>query len=284
MKWLRRHLPARPVQGFLDDISCALRALRNTIRPGGGNKVGLDITPEEEEKNKTLASVDTNGPTGTSTEHEGQAPETEGTGEADEGGGQKGQGEGKHQPHQIVWSNDFAKAVRRAGVKVVVLTTCESGWRDHEDFSWRGVAAALLRAGIPVVVGMQFTISDAAAIAFSGAFYRAIARGLSVDEAVGHGRAAMTDQALADLDEGLEAGKVPDPNGVGDNFLSDFGLPVLYTRSPEVQSLEKIRDVDTDPLPMTNRFRDWNPGFGVFVGGGEREARPHSGRDRLSRD
>jgi CHAT domain-containing protein len=149
---------------------------------------------------------------------------------------------------------------------VVVLSTCESGWRDYEDFSWSGVAAALLRAGIPVVVGMQFTISDAAAIAFSGAFYRAIARGLSVDEAVGHGRAAMTNEALLDLDVGLDDGLVPDPGGEGDNFLSDFGLPVLYTRSPQVQSLEKIRDVDTDPLPMTDRFRDWNPGFAAFVG------------------
>jgi len=281
-KWLRMHLPARPIQGFLDDIDCTLRAVGERIL---GHREAPKEPPQEPATEEGGQPVPATGPLSPAQEAIGLGVGGKGPGKAKEEtkeesndnppGGNKGGGDGpgdeeqdEHRPHQIVWSDQFAKAVRRAGVKVVVLSTCESGWRDYEDFSWSGVAAALLRAGIPVVVGMQFTISDAAAIAFSGAFYRAIARGLSVDEAVGHGRAAMTDEALSDLDEGLDDGLVPNPAGEADNFLSDFGLPVLYTRSPRAQALDKIRDVDTDPLPMTDRFRGWNPGFDLFVGRG----------------
>jgi hypothetical protein len=159
-----------------------------------------------------------------------------------------------HGPHHIVWSDEFAKAVRSSGVKVVILSTCNAAWRDQEGFTWRGVAAALLRAGVPVVVGMQYSISDAAAIEFSRAFYRALARGLSLDEAVGHGRAALT--------KGVKDGDMPDP----ENLLSDFGLPVLYTRTNEVQSLQ-IRDETRSALPMTDRFGEWNDGFRGILGG-----------------
>ena len=54
-----------------------------------------------------------------------------------------------------------------------------------------GVVTALTHAGIPAVVGMQFRIRDRNAIAFSRAFYRALAAGQSIDAALTDGRFAI---------------------------------------------------------------------------------------------
>ncbi|HXU33508.1 MAG TPA: CHAT domain-containing protein [Thermoanaerobaculia bacterium] len=54
-----------------------------------------------------------------------------------------------------------------------------------------GVATALVRAGVPAVLGMQFEISDAAARVFSQVVYQRLAAGESVDAAVVEGRLAI---------------------------------------------------------------------------------------------
>jgi CHAT domain len=43
-----------------------------------------------------------------------------------------------------------------------------------------GVASSLVEYGIPAVVGMQFEISDEAAITFAGRLYSAIAHGFPI--------------------------------------------------------------------------------------------------------
>lgn len=72
-----------------------------------------------------------------------------------------------------------------------------------------GVAGALLMAGIPAVVAMQFPITDQAAIHFSRAFYRRLAVGDSVDEALTEGRRAV---------------RASDPESM------EWGTPVLFVR------------------------------------------------------
>lgn len=54
-----------------------------------------------------------------------------------------------------------------------------------------GAATALLMAGLPAVVAMQFPIADETAKRFSQAFYRALAAGDPVDAAVSEGRLAI---------------------------------------------------------------------------------------------
>lgn len=83
------------------------------------------------------------------------------------------------------------KDLRSLGV--VVLNACDTA-RDarHPGASpFRGVASALVLGGVPAVVAMQQPISDVAAIRFSAAFYRHLARGVSVDEALTEGRQAI---------------------------------------------------------------------------------------------
>jgi hypothetical protein len=93
------------------------------------------------------------------------------------------------------------------GVRLAVLAACESGRQDQVN-PWTGVAPALVRAGIPVVVGMQYTIRDENAIAFSCGFYAALVAGLSIDAALTEGRQAIFARA--------------------DKAERDWGVPVLY--------------------------------------------------------
>jgi len=74
--------------------------------------------------------------------------------------------------------------------------------------------ASLLKAGIPAVVAMQFTVKDRLAAAFSAMFYQCLVAGCTVDEGCGAGSKCMRAEALT-----LQ----PD--------MRDWGVPVLYLRA-----------------------------------------------------
>ncbi len=109
-------------------------------------------------------------------------------------------------------ASQLAILLRDSHVRLAVLAACETGATDQIN-AWTGVVPALIGAGIPAVVGMQFTIGDRNAIAFSSQFYEALAKGLSIDAAVFEGRLAIN----------LEGGENE----------RDWGVPVLYLRADE---------------------------------------------------
>jgi tetratricopeptide (TPR) repeat protein len=78
-------------------------------------------------------------------------------------------------------------------LRLVVLNACDTAQlprrRGQDPFS--GVASALILAGLPAVVAMQFPISDEAAQIFSQHFYAALASGFPVDAAAAEGRLAI---------------------------------------------------------------------------------------------
>jgi hypothetical protein len=78
-------------------------------------------------------------------------------------------------------------------LRLVFLNACDTAQlprrRGQDPFS--GVASALLMAGIPAVVAMQFPISDDAAQIFSQHFYSALAAGFPVDAAAAEARLAI---------------------------------------------------------------------------------------------
>jgi hypothetical protein len=90
--------------------------------------------------------------------------------------------------------------------RLVVLNSCNGA-------RIAGVAAALLRHGLPAVVAMQFKISDKAAITFAKEFYRTLAEGWPVDAAVSEARKRIYDE--------------------GDEEDTEWGTPVLFMRSPD---------------------------------------------------
>lgn len=96
------------------------------------------------------------------------------------------------------------------GVRLAVLGACESARRDGQN-AWTGIGPALAQIGIPAVVGMQYGIRNANAMAFSEHFYNALARGESVDWAMNRGRMAIYNRG-------------EDPNE------RDWAVPVLYLR------------------------------------------------------
>ncbi|MDQ1640639.1 MAG: hypothetical protein QOF62_3978 [Pyrinomonadaceae bacterium] len=128
----------------------------------------------------------------------------------------------------------LAVSLAGRGVRFAMLGACESSKVDQVN-AWTGIASALTRAGIPAVVGMQFTILDENAIAFSKSFYLALAAGQTIDEAVTEGRVAIFMRS--------------------DNDERDWGVPVLYLRAEEGVIFPKaveppVSRVDTRPPPV----------------------------------
>ena len=66
--------------------------------------------------------------------------------------------------------------LNRSGLRLVMLDACQGGKLATDPF--RSMAPALIRAQIPAVVAMQFTVPEEATRAFAGEFYRALAAGL----------------------------------------------------------------------------------------------------------
>ena len=75
-------------------------------------------------------------------------------------------------------------------LRLAVLNSCEGGRSSFQD-PFSGVATSLIEREIPAVIGMQFEITDRAAIVFAGEFYAALADGLPVDSSVAEARKAI---------------------------------------------------------------------------------------------
>lgn len=107
-------------------------------------------------------------------------------------------------------------------LRLVVLNACE-GARTSERDPFSSVAASLLRFAVPAVIGMQFAISDSAAIAFAGRLYEALSDRFPIDAALAQSRRAL----------------------VAGRHGAEFGTPVLYLSSGETRLFEVV-PVDGD--------------------------------------
>ncbi len=86
---------------------------------------------------------------------------------------------------------DLAEVLRRERMtRLVTLNACRTaeGSANADADPFAGVAAALVMAGVPAVVAMQFPVSDTAAIAFSARLYSELGRGEPLEDAVDSGR------------------------------------------------------------------------------------------------
>jgi CHAT domain-containing protein len=104
----------------------------------------------------------------------------------------------------------LALNLARSQVRLALLSACDTT-RQRTTHPWGGLAAALVGAGVPAVVGMQFPVEDESAVAFSRAFYGALSEGLAIDAAMSRARIAVR------TGDALEA----------------WGIPVLYLRANE---------------------------------------------------
>ncbi|GGI47278.1 hypothetical protein BCL57_001977 [Agromyces flavus] len=127
--------------------------------------------------------------------------------------------------HDVSGEDIGAMLQDEASLRLVVLNACEGARTSHVD-PFSGVATSLVNFDIPAVIGMQFEITDDAAIAFSESLYTGLARGLPVDAALAPARRAI----------------------IGAMVATEFGTPVLFLRDGDARLFE-IADVAA-PAPL----------------------------------
>ena len=125
----------------------------------------------------------------------------------------------------LVSATRFARLLHacRPVPRLVVLNACQSGEAAADDLL-SSTAAALVHSGISAAVAMQFAVTDPAALAFARGFYRAVAHGTPVDEAVRLGRIAI--------------------DGTSEHTL-EWVTPVLYLRTNDT----RLFSLSTNPNP-----------------------------------
>jgi hypothetical protein len=92
------------------------------------------------------------------------------------------------QPAPWTRADRLAPLLRAAGCRLAVFNACNSG---HWSFM-----QPLMAQSLPAAIGVQGTVMNDSALAFAAALYRALAVGLSLDEAVSQGRLAVLGAAL----------------------------------------------------------------------------------------
>jgi CHAT domain-containing protein len=97
------------------------------------------------------------------------------------------------------------------GLRLVFLNACETGRGGRVEWN-RGVAPALVAAGLPAVVANQYSVLDAAATAFARELYAHLALGRSLGDAAREARVAV--------------GRALGPEKL------DWAVPVVFARDP----------------------------------------------------
>lgn len=114
-------------------------------------------------------------------------------------------------------------------IRLVVLASCSTGKipavRRNGRHPFAGVASAVVAAGKPAVVAMQFSVSEDAVGPFAEAFYGAIDADQTIDNAVTEGRLAI--------------------DARGEEGALEWATPVLFLRSAD----GRILSLTTDELP-----------------------------------
>jgi hypothetical protein len=113
-------------------------------------------------------------------------------------------------------------------LRLVVLNSCRGAESGPED-PFSGVAEGLVHKEIPAVIGMQFEISDEAAIAFAKALYTSLAAFQPIDAALAQARTTIF--ALPGLGAPIE-----------------FGTPVLFLRGTDARLFHRaFKTTSSDP-------------------------------------
>ena len=84
--------------------------------------------------------------------------------------------EDEHGRARPLGATALAQLLCRRGLGLVFLNACETGRGGRVDWN-RGIAPALVAAGLPAVVANQYSVLDAAATLFAREMYAALAAG-----------------------------------------------------------------------------------------------------------
>lgn len=115
--------------------------------------------------------------------------------------------------------------LNRCGLRLIVLDACEGSHITHELF--RSLAPASIRAQVPTVVAMQFSVPEDVTRIFASEFYSALAEGFPIDACVTEGRRAIL--------------------GAFGLRYPDWATPTVYTRALENQLFDTDLRSQGDP-------------------------------------
>jgi hypothetical protein len=93
-------------------------------------------------------------------------------------------------PREVTGEELSSLLIDERSLRLAVLNSCEGARTSRVD-PFSGVASSLVQCGIEAVVGMQFEITDKAAIAFSERLYTTLSQGFAVDAALAQSRRAI---------------------------------------------------------------------------------------------
>jgi CHAT domain-containing protein len=130
---------------------------------------------------------------------------------------------------------------------LVFLNACQTA-RLAAPNPFAGLATALLQAGVPAVIAMQFPIRDDAAVTFSAEVYRQLAQGEPIESAVAEGRLAIRRLLPAAL---------------------EWGTPVLFLRASDGHLFREPHPVlqPLPPAPAMAPRRRWPALAGLSAAG-----------------
>ena len=179
--------------------------------------------------------------------------------------------ENEDRTRDAISGTEFATLLADVPLRLVFLNACKSGTTGPRTnmHPFTGVANALIRAGVPAVVAMQFPISDKAAIEFAKIFYAEIADQAPVEVAV----------AAARKDLLLTRPSVPGHSRQADaDGPAEWATPVLFMRardgmlfqshaSQEVPAAATAADAEQAPAESGAPSAEdpWGPGDGSRV-------------------
>jgi hypothetical protein len=141
----------------------------------------------------------------------------------------------------------------RRSVRLAVLNACDGAKASPLD-PLAGVAAGLVQHDVPAVVGMQFAISDPAAVTFAAELYSGLAQAFPVDVAVTEGRRALAAETDLEWATPVLFMRVPDGR------LFDIDVSGLAPASPPPAAVtDPVAEppppaVVTDPVPEPDRL------------------------------
>jgi hypothetical protein len=122
-----------------------------------------------------------------------------------------------------VRADDLGNLLARYRIPLVILEACRTS--EVGDVAFRSVAPRLIEAGVGSVIAMSYAVHMEAARILLARFYRELARGRSIGQAMESGRGAL----MAQRDRWLQYG--PQREGIQ---LQDWFLPQLYQRGSDM--------------------------------------------------
>jgi hypothetical protein len=160
-------------------------------------------------------------------------------------------------PHEVSGEELGLLLQDERSLRLAVLNSCEGARSSHVD-PFSGAAASLTHYGVPAVIGMQFEITDEAAIAFAGRLYDALARGFPVDAALGQARRSIF-AAGNDVEFGTPVLFLRGKDARLFDVINDGAVPAPLPVEPDGPYVEKLKPISSLDVGKTFAYQSWLP-------------------------